>query len=142
MSATEYLAPLSLFEGESCWPEEFGSDRPQSWETSRNPTVRELRQVIASLKGYEVLGDLDHGNPLWIGSPTEGVNVFVEEYLPERDQDKPLKVHFDGTDTLEVRIVEKLAHLCGPLLLAGEMFIIVEAGTAADTPWQLWPRRF
>ena len=74
-------------------------------------------------------------------SPAEGVTVFAEGYLPERDKDQPQKIYFDGTDTLEVRIVEKLAHLCGPFLLAGEMFILVDAGTPADTPWRFWPRR-
>ena len=140
MSATEHLAPLSLFaEAESDWPKEFGANRPEGWETSRNPTVRELRQVIATLKGYEVWDGLEEDGPIWIGSPTEGASVFVEAYLPERGQDKPHKIYFDGTDTLEVRIVEKLAHFCGPFLLAGEMFTIVEAGTIADTPWQFWP---
>ena len=143
MSATEHLAPLSIFaQEESDWHKEFGTDRPEGWKTSRSPTVRELRQVIAALEGYEVWDSLDKGEPIWIGSPAEGVSVFVEEYLPKRDQDKPHKVYFDGTDTLEVKIVEKLAHACGPFLLAGEMFILVEEETPPNTPWQLWPRRF
>ena len=139
MSTTQHLAPLSLFAGEGDWLEEFGLNRPLGWETSRNPTVRELRQAVVALEGCEVLDSLDEGYPTWIGSPAEGVSVFVEEYLPERDQDKPHKVYFDGTDTLEVKIAEKLPRICGPFLLADEMFVLVEAGTSPDTPWQFWP---
>ncbi len=143
MSATQHLAPLSLFAGaESDWPKEFGALRPEGWETSQNPTVRELRQAIAALEGYEVWDSLEEGGQIWIGSPAEGVNIIVEDYFPEQDLDKPQNIYFDGTNTLEVRIVEKLARICGPFLLAGEMFILVEAGTPADTPWQFWARGF
>jgi hypothetical protein len=106
----------------------------------RWPTMRELRAVIATLDGYEIR---------YSSSGKDGVNIHVSgsEHAvlwikPGENEDAPCDFTFHKPDELlALRILERLARTCGPLVLfeaSGCTSVLVTGGEDPAEAMQRW----
>lgn len=130
------------------WLTGLGFVLPTRWKGNRNPTPRELRQIVEFLPDTVTHNIyVDDGNKLgWcIEDTSDGTILHVQDYCRDGAEDVPHFVYFyRGSPELVVKIMERIAQFCGPFFVgeSGGEIIIVEAGTPADTRWvDGWPRK-
>jgi len=128
----------------SDWLEAVGFTLPANPLPSRYPTEEELRKVLDSLDGYsasyqidaytcfaDVTSAQDRDGPQYIG---------VRLTKPLRDE-HPTLAFEKGSDRLVLMIVEKLSHVCGPLVLDSDLDgapVLVTPGIDIDSALEGW----
>jgi len=120
------------------WLDELGARLPAFSAAARNPSPREITQILRELRDYtaDISADLSTGewcadicaaetqNPAWTA-------LRIQDY---RAEDEPHRFYF-SKGWLEVifPIVERLTHLCGPLLVYAD-----SGGQAIVNPGDSW----
>lgn len=108
----------------------------------RYPTPREIRDALAAMPGWFV--QYASGPGWWQAIVTDvPLREQAEQYATinglsfSGDEDEPLHVYFEkGSSLLNLRILERLTHRCGPLVMAADVSpvpVLVTPG--ADNDW-------
>jgi hypothetical protein len=109
------------------WVADAEAEIPEGIQSSRWPTIHELKNVIEGFKDYGVDYKVVH-NELWIDiwdkryvpiSPhdTSGQTMYVPAYTG--NDDIPLQFHFDKLthEKITISVLKKLANFCGTFLI-------------------------
>ena len=112
-------------------------------EISRDPTVAEIREVLNSLSGYRVTEDRGDGfwraDVLGLRKPRWRTAILVNDL---RSDDSPCAMTFeDGDCEVMVVILERLARVCGTLVLRAETSlraVVIRVGSEPETTLQPW----
>lgn len=125
------------------WLQQNDVSSPSPLPASRLPTLRELKSIAVHLDGYvtdvvprPVCGSVDFRiedvRGCYAGYSTAIWATRLQDKTPPPEDDDTVQLYFHkGSPELAVIIVEKLAHICGPLVLiegVGGRPLLVEAG--------------
>ncbi len=128
MSVLYTPIPASEFltrEDDKVWLQHFHLTLPTDIEQGRYPTPNEIKTVLDGLDGFAA--EYSIGSRTWQIEVFEPNNrkqgvwteiVVLDFFRREGEKNTPHEFHFDrGDRQLVVRILEKLARICGPFIL-------------------------
>jgi hypothetical protein len=153
MGTSYHLVPLDAKVAD--WLVELAVPLPDVNDARRPPTLRDVRDAVASLDDYEVresvsaaTGSLDmevvDRRGYWGGWSTTLWVKAAEGDQPSAGDDAPVGVTFHkGSPELAVLIAERLTRVCGPLVLieASEALpLVVRPGIDAERAVSEWLR--
>ncbi|HLZ61541.1 MAG TPA: hypothetical protein VKR06_31735 [Ktedonosporobacter sp.] len=152
MSLHYFVSPVRSDERFARWLHDFGIMLPAHMQ-SRFPTLREICAVLEHLEGYSCDMGTDYSmggthwevdivkrgraDTQWI---SEWANLCVMNY--QGNDDTPLAFYFrKGFARLTLLIVQRLAQICGPLIIApdsGFVPLLVTPDTDVDQVLRAW----
>jgi hypothetical protein len=116
----------------------FDADRP-----SRAVTPRDLRVALGTLPDVHVVSEVSEASRWSARVEVSGGEPWTQAHLGDvRGEDDECSLCFEkGWPDLIVRIVEKLCHACGSLVLfcdGGSKPLVITAGADVDEVWAEW----
>jgi hypothetical protein len=141
MSSGYTIFPLGpTFDGDETPIIELGFTPPEGWQEGRTPKYEDFRDAFADWDGCSYEEKVD-GNRVTIYIESSG-EIDGTEICINRDAADQRFYFLHGSSEWLVTVTKRLAHVCGPFLLAAETgeIIIVSSGTDPNIHWLNDPR--